>query len=175
MAYTYFSEIYDSFFSRITDDMYMELTELDTYRMLQELLVNAIFKFEFPRTPIHDTYVLIEPVELATYNGVESDYKDAELTIYGGGYFTVQLTREEINIIAIYMVVEWLSQQLANVDLAKQMYQGKDFSFTSQAAHMNALTNLKKEYEREGFHMQRLYSRRMKDSNGVMQSTLIFD
>ena len=41
---TPFSYIYDSFLSKITDDMYMELTELDTYRMLEELLLSAIEK-----------------------------------------------------------------------------------------------------------------------------------
>ena len=30
---TPFSIIYDSFLSKITDDMYLELTELDTYRL----------------------------------------------------------------------------------------------------------------------------------------------
>jgi len=32
---TAFALVYDSFLSKTTDDMYMELTELDTYRMLE--------------------------------------------------------------------------------------------------------------------------------------------
>ena len=36
---TPFSSIYNSFLSKITDDMYMELTELETFSMLQELLI----------------------------------------------------------------------------------------------------------------------------------------
>ena len=36
IATTPFSIIYDSFLSKITDDMYMELTELETYEMLEE-------------------------------------------------------------------------------------------------------------------------------------------
>ena len=51
---TPFSMIYDSFLSKITDDMYMELNELDTYRLLQELLKSSIHKFEFPRFDITD-------------------------------------------------------------------------------------------------------------------------
>ena len=39
---TPFSYIYDNFLSKITDDMYMELTELDTYQLLEELLISAI-------------------------------------------------------------------------------------------------------------------------------------
>jgi len=37
---------------------------------------------------------------------------------------------------------------------------------------MSKLISLKKEYEREGFHMQRLYKRRIKDKNGIMRSTM---
>ena len=44
---TPFSIVYDSFLSKITDDMYMELNELDTFRILEDLLITAINKFEF--------------------------------------------------------------------------------------------------------------------------------
>ena len=42
---TYFKPIYDSFLSKITDDMYMELTKEETEGMLQELLLSAIPHF----------------------------------------------------------------------------------------------------------------------------------
>ena len=35
MNTTSFAFVYDSFLSKITDDMYLELTELDTFRMLE--------------------------------------------------------------------------------------------------------------------------------------------
>lgn len=47
--YTPFSIVYDSFLSKITDDMYMELTPKDTNEILEELLISALPKFEFPR------------------------------------------------------------------------------------------------------------------------------
>ena len=50
-------------------------------------------------------------------------------------------------------------------------YSGADFKFTSQANHMQKLLQLKKDYEREGFHLQRLYKRRKKDDNGIYRST----
>ena len=50
-------------------------------------------------------------------------------------------------------------------------YSGSDFKFTSQANHMSKLLTLKKDYEREGFHLQRLYKRRLKDEDGIMRST----
>jgi len=72
MNTTSFSLVYDSFLSKITDDMYLELTELDTFRMLEQLLLSAIEKFEFPRTNLWD-YDLFDVVDETTYQGVESN------------------------------------------------------------------------------------------------------
>ena len=105
IATTPFSIIYDSFLSKVTDDMYMELNELDTYAMLEELLMSAIHKFEFPRFDITDfegNYV--DDVE--TYEGVESNNEEVPAIIYSGGRFNVALTPEEINILSTYMIVE---------------------------------------------------------------------
>lgn len=170
MNTTSFSLVYDSFFSKITDDMYLELTELDTFRMLEQLLLSAIEKFEFPRIDLWD-YELFEIVDSTIYNGAESDYQNATAIIYSDGVFNNQLTHEEINILAVYMIVEWLSQQLASIENTRMKYSGSDFKFTSQANHMQKLLQLKKDYEREGFHLQRLYKRRIPDRRGVMRST----
>ena len=82
---TPFSTIYDSFFERVTSEMYMELTELDTTRMLQGLLINAIPRFEFPRFNIFDYEEGIEEYE--TYTGVESDGIEVPATLWVGGSF----------------------------------------------------------------------------------------
>lgn len=166
---TPFSYVYDSFLSKITDDMYMELTKEDTYKMLQELLISAIPKFEFPRVNIFD-YTLGEDVESA-----------AELDSYGNiittdteyrvGYFNNILSMEEINILATYMIVEWLGYQLASIENVRMKFSGTDFKFTSQANHMQKLLVIKKDYEREGFHLQRLYKRRKPGKDGIMKST----
>ena len=154
---TPFSKVYDKFFSKITDDMYMELTEFDTYRMVEKLLVSAIPHFEFPRVDLTN-YVLSSVTE-------ENEIEQYE------GYFNEVLSEEEMNILATYMVVEWLGQQLASVENIRMKYSGSDFKFTSQANHMSKLTNLKEHYKTEGFHLQRLYSRRKRDSEGKMHST----
>ena len=59
---TPFSVVYDDFLSKITEDMYMELNEKDTYQLLEELLISSIYKFEFPRVDIFN-YVLKEDTE----------------------------------------------------------------------------------------------------------------
>jgi hypothetical protein len=147
MENTLFSLVYDSFLSKITDDMYMELNELDTYRMLEELLLSAIEKFEFPRVNLND-YELTGIINEVHYNGAESNYQDTIAIVYEGGHFNIKLTHEEINILAVYMIVEWLSQQLASIENTRMKYSGADFKFTSQANHMHKLLQIKKDYER---------------------------
>ena len=157
--YTSFSKIYDSFYSKITDDMYLELNEAETAAMARELLLSAVHKFEFPRQPL--IYKVKHHME-----------RDAWGNTYMEGAFKGRLIPEEINILATYMVVEWLGQQLATIENTRMKYSGSDFKFTSQANHMQKILLLKKDYEREGFHLQRLYKRRVRDKNGVFHSTL---
>ena len=146
MTGTTFREIYNRFKSMITDDMFMELTPGETDSLLKELLLNSLHNFEFPRVNIYD------------YNEELEEYN-------------ISLTTEEQNIIAVYMIVGWLSQQLASVENTRMKYSGSDFKFTSQANHMAKLQAMKRDYERRGFHLQRLYKRRKVDENGIMRST----
>ena len=170
MNTTSFASVYDSFLSKITDDMYLELSQLDTFQMLEQLLLSAIEKFEFPRVDLTD-YELFGASDVNKYTGVESDNIQVDAILYNEGAFNTQLTHEEINILAVYMVVEWLSQQLASVENTRMKYSGTDFKFTSQANHLQKILQMKKDYEREGFHLQRLYKRRKKDADGIMRST----
>ena len=147
MSKTLFTKVYDAFFRKITEDMYMELTKEDTESMVQELLLSALSWFEFPRVDIND-------YDLAA------------------GCFNVALSFDEINIISTYMVKEWLGQQLASVENTRMKYSGSDFKFTSQANHMAKLKNLVETYKQEGFHLQRIYKRRKKDANGIYRSTM---
>ena len=145
---TKFSEVYNLFLAKVTDDMYMELTIEDTKKLLQDLLIASIFKFEFPR------------VDLTEYKEI-----DGEMS------FIADVSVVEQNILATYMVVEWIGQQLASVEMTRLKYSGSDFKFTSQANHLQKLLTLKQDYEREGFHLQRLYKRRRKNDKGIMEST----
>ena len=49
LRYTPFRDVYKVFLSKITDDMYMELTPQDTQAILRELLLSSLHWFEFPR------------------------------------------------------------------------------------------------------------------------------
>lgn len=155
---TPFSTIYDSFLARITDDMYMSYTEVDTLNLLQELLINAIPLFKFPRFDIFDYEEGY--LEDTTYCGVESNYIEVPATGWVGGSFNVKLTQEEINILSLAMEVEWLGQQLATTENIRLKYSGSDFKFTSQANHLAKLKVLVDSYKQECNRLQGLYSRR---------------
>ena len=51
---TQFTEVYNRFLGKITDDMYVELTPQDTIRDLRNLIIDAIPGFEFPRHNLYD-------------------------------------------------------------------------------------------------------------------------
>ena len=145
-APTHFSEIYDRFFGKITDDMYFEWTPEDTQKDMKNILLDAIPGFEFPRFPLYD----FDP--------------DAET-------FNCHLTSEEINILALLMYNVWLQRQVASVENIRQKYTGTDFKMTSQANHLAKLMELKQEAERQDHHMQRLYKRRkLIDNKGSIKS-----
>ena len=103
---TSFEVIYDRFFGKITDDMYMEWTKEDTERDLKNLLLDAIPGFEFPRFPLY---------------AYDEDAEEFEAT----------LTSEEINILAILMYNAWLQRQVASIENTRMKYSGSDFKMTS--------------------------------------------
>lgn len=98
---TPFSDVYESFLSKVTDDMYMELTKKQTYDMLEDLLISSIPKFEFPRKNLFDYEKGFSLPE-----DEEEEGEDKEEGYVFTGYFNCALTPEEINILATYMVVE---------------------------------------------------------------------
>lgn len=142
---TSFNTVIDRFLSKITDDMYLELTEEDTIRDAKQYLLDAIPYFEFPRFPIFDY-----DVENACFNS--------------------DLTAEEINILAILMKQAWLDRQINSIENTRMKYSGSDFKFTSQANHLAKLLSLKAENHRENIHAQRLYKRRKPRGDGSVMS-----
>lgn len=159
---TKFSTVYDCFFGKITDDMYMELTPEDTKRDVQSLLLAAIPGFEFPRKNIND-YIISVTAPTENYDTINYLYNDESA-------FTATLTSEEINILAILMMCGWLQRQVTSIENIRMKYSGTDFKFTSQANHLAKLLALLEECQRQSHHMQRLYKRRVVDENGNIKS-----
>ena len=140
--------VYDAFFSQITDDMYMEITEEETRRDCSSLLMGSLPLFEFPgkvlRLSVDD----------------EGHY-----------YFTRDLSLEEINILATGMIEIWLQRQINSVEVTRQKFTGQDFKQTSQAAHLSRLMSLLASTKDEHRRLQMLASRRRINSDDEYEST----
>ena len=171
---TQFTAVYDRFLGKITDDMYMELTPEDTIRDLQNLLIDAIPGFEFPRKNISDysiDTINVKRTELKEDDFVINDLLDDDsYVLVDRSSFGVDLTSDEINIIAILMMCGWVQRQVTSIENSRMKYSGTDFKMTSQANHLAKLLNLLSEVQRQSHHMQRLYKRRKTDAAGNITS-----
>ena len=177
---TLFSSVYNRFLGKITDDMYMELTPEDTLKDLQNLLINAIPGFEFPRKDLYDYNEYVATVNeteteaddfiVGTVWGEISDVLNQSMVLVDRSSFSEDLTSEEINILAILMMEGWLQRQVTSCENVRMKYSGSDFKMTSQANHLSKLLSLLKDCQRQSIHMQRLYKRRRFDSNGRYES-----
>ena len=172
MAETLFSAVYNRFLGQVTDDLYLELTPEDTLKDLQNILLNALSGFEFPRFDPHDYTLEVRQIgsdELTPddfiLGTVWGDLEEATLletpnVLVDKSRFHAGLTEEEINILALLMKQGWVERQVASIENTRMKYSGSDFKMTSQANHLSKLLALLTETRREAFHMQRLYKRR---------------
>lgn len=184
---TQFSRVYNRFLGKITDDMYIELTPEDTLKDLQNLIIAALPEFEFPRHNIMDYTLMTEVIpeneassddfivgvvwgKIPKRKGVSNTSQEIPDVIIDRSYFHEELTEEEINIIAILMMCNWVNRQVASIENTRMKYSGSDFKMTSQANHLAKLLNLLKETQRQSHHMQRLYRRRKRAANGGFES-----
>lgn len=170
MAETQFSAVYNRFLGQITDDLYLELTPEDTLKDLQNLLINAIPGFEFPRQNLYDYTIEVREMDEPDLTpedfvlGVAwGEILDTSLTprvLVDKSHFNIELTPEEINILALLMKQGWVQRQVTSIENTRMKYSGSDFKMTSQANHLSKLLSLLEESRRDSFHMQRLYKRR---------------
>ena len=179
---TQFTEVYNRFLGKITDDMYVELTPQDTIRDLRNLLIDAIPGFEFPR---HNLYDYSIESEIKFENEIDKDdfiigilwdempedsINETPRVEIEQSSFAAELTSEEINILAILMMCAWVQRQVTSIENTRMKYSGTDFKMTSQANHLSKLLSLLNECNRQSLHMQRLYKRRKIIDNGEYRS-----
>ena len=170
---TAFTDIYNRFLGKITDDMYVELTPQDTIKDLRNLLIDVIPGFEFPRCNLQD-YTIEQEIKFEDEVGDdefiigllwddtldEEDAGRAPEVVVEKSNFSADLNSEEINILALLMKTAWVQRQVTSIENTRMKYSGTDFKLTSQANHLQKLMSLLSESQRDAFHMQRLYKRR---------------
>lgn len=180
MAETLFSAVYNRFLGQITDDLYLELTPEDTLKDLQNLLINSIPGFEFPRKNLYDYTIEVKEINedeltpdefvLGTVWGELPEVSETPKVLVDKSRFNVELTQEEINILALLMKQGWVQRQVTSIENTRMKYSGSDFKMTSQANHLSKLLSLLTESRRDAFHMQRLYKRRKIADGGAYAS-----
>lgn len=140
---TPFTQVYNRFLGKITDDMYVELTPQDTIRDLRNLIIDAIPGFEFPRHNLYDYTIQTEIkdedkvltsdfiVGLIWDDMPEDSMNMVPRVIIEKSEFTAELTSEEINILAIIMMCAWVQRQVTSIENTRMKYSGSDFKMTS--------------------------------------------
>ena len=177
MAETQFSAVYNRFLGQVTDDLYLELTPEDTLKDLQNLLINAIPGFEFPRQDLYNYTIEVKTIGVdeltpddfvlgTIWGELPSNTLQTPNVLVDKSRFNVELTEEEINILALLMKQGWVQRQVASIENTRMKYSGSDFKMTSQANHLAKLLSLLTEARRDSFHMQRLYKRRKPAEGG---------
>lgn len=138
---TKFATIYNRFLGKITDDMYLELTPEDTIKDLQNLLIDAIPGFEFPRVNLYDYDISV--VEMFEDKITEEDFvigvvwndsldlEETPKVLVDRSNFSAELSSEEINILALIMKQSWVQRQVTSIENTRMKYSGSDFKMTS--------------------------------------------
>ncbi|MBX4152257.1 hypothetical protein [Paenibacillus lautus] len=111
---TSFDAIYDVFLSQISDPVFMEQDSDD--QLKHRYLLNSIPRFRKCKKDL-------------------SKRDDHE--------FHEELTDEEVLILGTLMVVEYLNPLIISIENLKQFLSTRDFSMTSQAAHLRQLQELR--------------------------------
>ena len=130
---TPFQTIYDRASQKLTDYDLALLPEYDLQDMFHGYLMSAIAKFRKCKSDLKD--------------------RDDELL-----QFNVDLEDEEIEILSIMIVREWLQPQLQSTLLTQQIFSGKEQNYYSQAAHMKELIEIDNRLKTEALKLSRDYS-----------------
>ena len=171
---TKFATVYDCFLGKITDDLYIELTPEDTLRDLHNLLMRSLPGFEFPRVDLYDFTEKIDIIDQSElqeddfllgviWHELEEEDQNQQVVI-DNSCFNNELTREEIEILALLMMCGWVQRQVTSIENTRMKYSGTDFKMTSQANHLAKLLSLLSECQRQAHHYQRLYKRRRRET-----------
>lgn len=130
---TSYATLYKRCLAKIEDPVLAMMSDEDLKDILHGYLVSAIAKHRVCEHDLSD-----RDDELMQFN---SDLSDIELEI-----------------VAILMAREWVSQQLLSVTNTLQVFSGKETNYYSQAAHLKELQALDEKYRLEAQQLSRDYT-----------------
>ena len=130
---TPYSRIYERALAKITDYDLAFLPEDDFRSMLKGWLTSSVSKFRKCKSDLSN--------------------RDDELEI-----FNADLADEEIEILALLVVSEWLEPQVNSVLLTHQMFGGKEEKYYAQANQLSELKALRDNTRTEARKLMRHYT-----------------
>lgn len=132
MAATPYTVLYDSVLSKIKDYDFLNLDQYDIYEVLRDYVRPAIVSFRICKVDLSD--------------------RDEE-------GFNVELNDTEIEILANYMVVNYLDSNYIRVPLAlKQSLSSKDFKVFSPANQLEKMMEVREKYRQDNETLLSRYS-----------------
>lgn len=141
---TSYQEIYDLFVRKITDFNLMIQDDEDIEQLCYKYLESAIANFMFCK---HD----LSKRDIGKFNG--------------GFHSTLNIQEKEI--LSLLMIVEWLTPQIYNITLIKQFVGDSEFNMTSQANHLDKLSQLKQQAIEDSEKLITLYT--YDDEEGIKE------
>ena len=128
---TPFRKVNEAFLSRILEDEWQHWMLEEAEQDWYQIMINALTWFKFPRT---------------------------SLEINEEGFINV-LSNEEIQIIATFMMCEWVSRTITNWENLKPLYEEKDFS---HAILLDKLKAILETMQEKAAALERIYYRSIK-------------
>jgi hypothetical protein len=139
---TPFSTVFQRFLNKVTDSNLASLPTENLESIMTDYLQSAIVRFR----------------------KCKKDIKNIDLTLQ---QFNVDLSLDEIEILANWMKFEWVDQQVNRIELLRQSLSSKDFAMYSQANHLQALLSLKDVTSRDVLRLMKYYSYDNNDLSGL--------
>jgi hypothetical protein len=104
-------------------------------------LLNAIPGFEFPRKNLYDYTIEVSEIKetdltsddfvLGVVWGDLLNTLETPNVLVDKSRFNIELTPEEINILALLMKQGWVQRQVTSIENTRMKYSGSDFKMTS--------------------------------------------
>jgi hypothetical protein len=139
---TPFANIFQRFLNKITDSDLASLPTGNLESIMSDFLQSSIVRFR----------------------KCKQNIKDFDLTLQK---FNVDLSMEEIEILANWMKFEWLDQQINRIELLKQSLSSKDYAMYSQANHLSSLLGLREVTLKDVNTLMKYYSYDNNDLSGL--------
>lgn len=130
ILFTTFEQVYSQFLSKVIDYDFLTIEENDYKTIMNTRLKSALAKLN-PRNKEDKRYI-----------GADYDLQE----------FNRELDDLEIECLAYWLVYEWITPKINNVEMFEHRLNTKEFQGFSEANHLKEMQNIKDESKKEAFY-----------------------